>query len=202
MRGFGVSWQRRSQMGSGINITCNIFISPFSPFSLLPMSALRALQAINMGTHQYSPPTHATSHEQPWTWCLVALVGAFAAPSSVLLRTWQVHQDLGIIDTHLFCTPPLMNNPGLSVWLLCWECSLPPPLVLLPTWPVHQDLSIIGTGLFRTPPLTNNPGLDVWLLQWERSLPLPLVLLPTWPISQGHQEALEVIDTGHQSSTS
>ena len=97
-------------------------------------AALHDLQAINMDTHQYSSPPHAASHEQPRTWCLVALVGVFTAPSSVLLPTWPVHQDLGIIGTHLFPTTPLTNNLGLDVWLLRWERSLPLPIdsVLLP----------------------------------------------------------------------
>ena len=77
--------------------------------------------------HRHSPLPHTASHEQPRTRCLVALVGVFAAPSSVLLPMWQVHQDLGIIGTHLFCKLPLTNNPRLDVWLLRWERSLPLP---------------------------------------------------------------------------
>ena len=112
-------------MGSGVNITHNLFVSPLSPFSLLPMSAPHTLQAINMGTHWYSPPPHTASHEQPQTWCLVALVGVFAAPPLVLLPSWQVHQDLGLIDTHFFHMLPLTNNPRLDVSLLHWEWLLP-----------------------------------------------------------------------------
>ena len=97
-------------------------------------AALHDLQAINMDTHRYSSPLHTASHEQPQTRWLVASVGAFTAPSSVLLLTWPVHQDLGIIGSHLFPTTPLTNNLGLDVWLLRWERLLPLPVdsVLLP----------------------------------------------------------------------
>ena len=107
---------------------------------LLPLPALPAIKTWTSWT-----PTlpYVASHEQPQTRCLVASVGAFAASPRRLGAYSDVansacpssHQDMDIMDTNLFRTPPLTNNLGLDVWLLRWERSLPllVDLVLLPT---------------------------------------------------------------------
>ena len=143
------------------------------------------LHAINMDTHQYSPPLHAASHEQPWTWCLVALVGAFIAPSLVLLPTWQVHQDLGIIGTHLFHTPPLTTTPDSVSGCFGGSIRCPSPSTRCFFWCSQFDV-LFKSYIFCTPPLMNNLGLDVRLPRWERllSIPVSLALLLMWPLWQ------------------
>ena len=122
---------------------------PYCATSLFPLALillllpLPALPAIKTWTSWTPTLLHVASHEQPQTRCLVALVGAFTASPRRLGVYSDVatsvcpssHQDMDIMDTNLFHTPPFMNNLGLDVWLLRWERPLPllVDLVPLPT---------------------------------------------------------------------